>query len=172
MQVGPRVRRRSRLRARDGKELLAVLLVTRRDDDLELGLEGRRRAPLSVMVDRDDVAAATSDEVEHVPQLAGPVGNEQPDREEAARLGEPMAKHRDERRGVDVPSREHDRDRARAGHATGEERSQADRSRSLDEELRPLDAEDERLRDLLVRNRDGVVEHALEDRRAAGRRDA
>ena len=49
--------------------------------------------------------------------------------------------------------------------ATGEERGEPDGPGSLDEELRPLDAEHERLRDLVVRDRDRLVEHVLEDRR-------
>ncbi len=48
--------------------------------------------------------------------------------------------------------------------SSGEERCEADGAGALDEELRPLDAENERLGDLVVRHRDPVVEGRLEDR--------
>ena len=46
------------------EQLLAVRLVARGDDELDLGLERARRAAFAVMVDRDDVAPSTRDQVE------------------------------------------------------------------------------------------------------------
>ena len=103
-------------------------------------------------------------EIEHVAELSRTVGDERPEREEAARLGQAVAHHGDERRRVDVPSGEDHRDGARSGDAAGEHRGKPDGAGALDEQLRALQAQDERLRDLLVRDGDGVVQRALEDR--------
>ena len=81
-----------------------MLLVTGRDDDLELRLERRRRPSFAVMVDGDDVAPSSREEVEDVAELARPIGDEQADREEATCLGEPVAEDRDEGGRVDVPT--------------------------------------------------------------------
>jgi hypothetical protein len=72
------------------EELLAVLLVARRNDELDLGLERARRPPLAVMVDGDDVATSDRDEVEDASQLARPVGDEQANSEEATGAREPV----------------------------------------------------------------------------------
>ena len=59
-----------------------------------------------------------------------------------------------------------------AGHPTGEERGEPDGAGALDEELRPLDAEHERLGDLLVRDLNGVVEELVRGSTTAARPDA
>jgi hypothetical protein len=52
-----------------------MLLVPRRDDELDLGLERARRAALAMVVDGDDVPAALRDQVEDVAQLPGRSGS-------------------------------------------------------------------------------------------------
>ena len=51
-----------------------------------------------------------------------------------------------------------------AGHATCEQRRDADCPRALDDELRPLEEQHDRLRDLLVAHLDHRLERALENR--------
>ena len=76
-----------------------------------------------------------------------------------------MPHHRDQEGRVDVPAREHDRDRAASGaDPIGEEGSHADRSGTLDDELRALEQQDDRLADLIVRHGDDVVTGTIEDR--------
>ena len=71
------------------EQLLAVRLVARRDDELDLGLErARRRCPRGGARPRRR-CRAPRDEVEDAAQLARPVRDEQPDREEAARRVSP-----------------------------------------------------------------------------------
>ena len=104
-------------------------------------------------------------EVEHVAKLARPIGDEQADGEEAAGLGQPVAEHGDQRRRVDVarprarprPARSR---RTRPARSAASPTAPAPSTRSF---VRSS-AEDERLRDLLVRDLDDVVEDALEDR--------
>jgi hypothetical protein len=69
------------------EQLLAVLLVTRRDDELDLGLERTRRAPLAVVIDRHDVAATARNEIENARSLQ--VGPNQ--RSRTARSGLPAS---------------------------------------------------------------------------------
>ena len=111
-----------------------------------------------MVVDRDDVPALPRDEVEEVRELARPVGDQRADGQIAARAREPVLEHGDQRRRVDVPAGEHDRDRPRASGAPGQEGRDPDRARALHEQLLPLEAEEERVRDLLVSDLHDVVE--------------
>ena len=117
-----------------------------------------------MVVDRDEVAALARDEIEDVAELTRPVGDEHAHREVAARAGQPEPHHRDERRRVDVSSGEHDRDRVVSPGPPVQQRGEPDRAGALDEQLLALEAEDERVRDLLVRDLDDVVERPVEDR--------
>ena len=91
----------------------AMLLITRRDDELDLGLERARRAALPMVVDGDDIAAALRDRGRGRSQLSWPVGDEQADRRKRPPCVEAVPEDRDERRRIDVPAREDD------GHGAG-----------------------------------------------------
>ena len=142
----------------------AMSVVPCGHDDLDLRLERSPRRPLAVMIDRDDVPALSRDEVEDVSELAGTIRDQHANRQVAARAGQAEAHDRDERRRVDVPTREHDRDRVVASRLPRQQRGEADCACALDEELLPFEAEHERVRDLLVRDLHDVVQGPVEDR--------
>ena len=134
-----------------------MLLVARDERQPDLGLGDVDRRSLAAMLDVDDVHALLGDEIEELQQLAGPVGHPRAYDEIAARLGQAMPHNRDERRRVDVPSRQDDGDGARSLDPAGEQRRHARRAGAFDDELRPLEAEHDRLRDLPARDLDHVV---------------
>ena len=63
-----------------------------------------------------------------------------------------------------LPPEEHDRDGAFAARTTGEQRGEPRGARALDDELRPLQAEHERIADLVVADPNEVVERPPENR--------
>ena len=97
-------------------------------------------------------------------ELPRPVRNEDLHDEVAPRDGEPEADDGAQRGGVDVPTSEHRRDEPLAAGAAGEDRGHRRRSGALDDELRALEQQHDRLRDLLVVDHDDVVEQVAEDR--------
>ena len=99
-----------------------------------------------------------------MPELAGTIGDQHAHREVAAGARQAEPHHGDERRRVDVPSGEDDRDRVLSPGPPAQHRGESDRACALHEQLLALEAEDERVRDLLVRHLDHVVERAVEDR--------
>ena len=97
-------------------------------------------------------------------ELSGPVGDEERDDQVAPRGGQPVADDRAERRRVDVAAGQHRARRALAADAAGDERRDGRGAGTLDDELRALEEEHDRLGDLLVVDDDDVVEQLVEDR--------
>src|SRR5438552_3323254 len=75
----------------------------------------------------------------------------------------PVPRQRVEERRVDVAAGEQRHDRPAAADLAGQKRRDADRARTLDDQLRALEQVHDRLADLLVRNSDQVVDHTVED---------
>ena len=140
-----------------------MLEVARRHRQLDFGLGDRDVHPLAVMLDGDDVHALLGAQLQQLVQLARPVGDARADDEVAPRDREPVTHDRDEQRRVDVAAGEHDRDGAGTADLAREQRGDADRAGTLDDELRPLEQQHDRLADLLVGHVDHVVEQRVED---------
>ena len=147
-------------------EQLRVLLAARLERQLGLGLEDADAAPLAVVRDREHVRALGRDHADDVRELARPVGDHDADDEVAARRGEAEARHRHQRRRVDVAAREHGADGSVARDEAAEQGRDGRGAGALDDELRALEQEDDRLRDGLVLDDDHLVEEVAEDRRA------
>ena len=114
--------------------------------------------PFAVVLDGDDVAALLRDERQQLDQLARAVGRLRAHDEVAARGGQPVAHDRRSAASGRCCRRRARRSPARAADLPGEQRRDADRARALDDELRALEQQHDRLADLLVRDRDDVVE--------------
>ena len=71
--------------------------------------------------------------------------------------------------GSMLPPESSAHDRARAADLAGEQRRDAGRARALDDELRALEQEHDRLADLLVADLDELVEQLVEDRASSAR---
>ena len=125
----------------------AVLLVAGHQRQLDLALAHRDVHALAVVLDRDDVHPLLGDQRQQLDQLARPVGHARAHDEVAARERQPVAHDRDQQRRVDVAAREHGDDRRRSRRPCREqERRDADGARALDDELRALEQEHDRLR--------------------------
>jgi hypothetical protein len=116
-----------------------------------------------MVLDRDDVRALAREQREQLHELARPVGNARPHDEVAAADRQPVTHHGDQQRRVDVAAGEEHAHRPFAADLPRQERGEPGRSRALDDELRPLEQEQDRLRDLLVADVDDVVQELVED---------
>ena len=125
-------------------------LVAHRERQLDLGLADREPHPLAVVLDGDDVGALLGDELQELDQLAGTVAEPRADDEEAARLRQPVAHHLDQQRRVDVAAGEEDADLVLPARLAGEHGGDRGRAGALDQQLRPLEQEHDRVADLVV----------------------
>ena len=131
-----------------------MLRIARQQRELDAGVADRHARRLALVLDLDHVHALAGEQVEQLRELARPVEHARAQDEVAAGEREPAPHHLHHERRVDVAAgeeREH-RPGAAADEAL-EDRGDADRARALDDELRPLGEEDDRLRDLLVLDR-------------------
>src|SRR6185436_9055323 len=152
----------ARLGERPDQEL-GVLLVARLQRQLRLRLEDADVAALAVVLDREDVRAVPGDQPHDVRELAGAVRDQQRDDEVAPGCRHPVADHRTHRGRVDVPAREERTHRPVAGNPAGEDGGHRSGAGALRHELRPLEQQHDRLRDLLVVDDDHLVHQLVED---------
>ena len=94
----------------------------------------------------------------------GRSANARADDEEAARLRQPVPHHLDQQRRVDVAAGEDHAGLVVPGHLAREQGGDRRGARALDEQLRALEQEHDRVADLLVGDGDDVVEQLVEDR--------
>ena len=151
------------------RELVAVGLVAHRERQLDLGLADRQLHPLAVMLDGDDVRALLGDELQELDELAGAVGEAAcgrrgsgpPASARAASPGSGASGRCCRRRGSRTTS-------SSPGTLAGEQRGDRRGAGALDEQLRPLEQQHDRVADLLVGDGDDLVEQlARGSRRSA-----
>ena len=119
---------------------------------------------LPLVLHLHDVHPFPGEQVEQLRELARPVEYPRAYDEIAPGERQPAPHHLHHERGVDVAPREQREHRSgAAAHQPLEDRGCAGGAGALDHELRPLGEEDDRLRDLLVVDRDDVVERLAED---------
>ena len=120
--------------------------VAREQRQLDAGLADRDPAVSRWCSTSTTFTRSSASSVEQLRELAGPVGDARAHDEVAAGEREPVAHHRDEQRGVDVSAREQRRARpAPPPTLPASSAATLDRARALDDELRPLEQEDDGL---------------------------
>ena len=140
-----------------------MVLVPHRQGQLDLALVDGHVHALAMVIDRDHVRPLLCHQGEQLDQLARPVVEAAPHDQVAAGRGQPMPHDRDQHGRVDVAAGE-DRDRrAFAAGLAGQQRGDTHRARALDHQFRALEQQHDRAADLVVVDRDQVVEHVLED---------
>ena len=139
-------------------------LVAGLERQLGLGLEHADVAALTVVLDREHVRPLGEMMPTISSELARAVGDQKRHGEVAAVDREAPPGHRDERRRVDVAAGQDGADVPLTRDEPGEQRRHRRRARALDDELRALEQEHDRLRDRLVLDGDDLVQQVAHDR--------
>ena len=111
----------------------------------------------------DDVGVLRGDDLARARELPRPVGQRDAQLQVALAGRQPVADHalHDER--VDVAAREHDDGRPGCANLAGQDRRDADGARRLDDELRALEQHEHGPGDVVVVDRDDLVDRVFDD---------
>ena len=113
--------------------------------------------------DLHDVRSGLGDELRDAGELSRPVWQRNADRQITTGSRETVRDDALQQQGVDVPPGEHGQRLAGAADLAGEDRGDADSARRLHDDLRLLEQNEDRPGDVVVADRDDLVDEVLDD---------
>jgi hypothetical protein len=140
-----------------------VLLVSRPEGELDLGLREREVHSLAVVLDLEHVDSFGCQQREQAGEGARAIADPCADDEETPRLGEPVTHDLHEHSGIDVAAGEEGASRPGTFDLPAEKGCDRCGAGALDNELHPFEEEDDRCGDLVVGDSHDGVEPVGED---------